>query len=119
MLWGAGCITYGVSIHMLGLSMGLTLIMGIVLSLGALLPLAKLHREKLGTTSGVVILSGIALAILGVVMGGYAGMLKSRTHQCNEQGEAKGPRARVIVLGILVAIASGITSACLNLAFAF
>jgi L-rhamnose-H+ transport protein len=119
MLWGVGCITFGVSIHMLGLSMGFTLIMGIVLSVGSLLPLAVLHPERLVTTGGFVILFGIALAILGVVLGGYAGMLKSRAQKSKEQSKTDGPPQKGVVVGILVSIASGITSACLNLGFAF
>jgi hypothetical protein len=99
--------------------MGFTLIMGIVLSLGSLLPLAMLHPEKLGTGAGYVILAGILLAIVGVILVGYAGILKSRALNIKGQKDARGKVNPAVIKGILIAVLSGITSACLNLGFAF
>ena len=122
LLWGVGCITFGASIHMVGLSLGFTLIMGIVLGLGSLLPLAVLHPEKLTTASGYVILLGIAISILGVVLVGYAGYLKSQVLKGREEeaeDQKAKPASRTIILGIIVSVLSGVTSSCLNLGFAF
>ena len=116
-LWGIGCVTYGVAIHLLGLSLGVSLIMGTNVVVGSLLPLAVLHPEKLGTTGGCVILLGIAICVAGVALIGYAAALKGRAAKMTHAEE--DPHQRNMTVGLAVAVFSGITSAGLNLGFAF
>src|SRR5207247_524285 len=112
--------TFGAAVHMLGLSLGFTLIMGIVLSLGSMLPLSVLHPEKLSTSAGSVILSGIGLAVTGVILVGYAGILKGRARGSTGPDKVGAPSKKdSLVRGIATAVLSGITSASLNLGFAF
>ena len=120
LLWGVGCVTYGAVVHMVGLSLGISLIMGTILAVGSLIPLAVLHTQKLATLAGLVILLGVAVSLVGVAMVGYAGMLKSRALEEQGQSEQTPGRQRAsMTVAILVAILSGITSSGLNLGFAF
>ncbi len=120
LLWGVGCVTFGMAIHMLGLSLGMSLIMGTLIAIGSSIPLVWLHPEKLTTLSGWVILLGIALSVLGVALVGVAGMLKERALREKAQtGEASNAGDGRIKLGIVIALFSGVASSGLNLGFAF
>lgn len=123
MLWGVGCISFGAVIHIVGLSLGFTLIMGTNLGIGSLLPLLLLHFETVQTKAGAVILSGIFVSIIGVTLVGYAGYLKGKaldsSKQHHVQGQDSCKEISKIILGIILAVFSGITSACLNLGYAF
>ena len=120
LVWGIGCVTFGVAIHMVGLSLGMSLIMGTVIGMGSLIPLVALHPEKLVTVGGWVVLLGIALSLLGAALVGYAGMLKDRALKERVQtDETANPKERWILVGIVTAVFSGLTSSCLNIGFAF
>ena len=118
MLWGVGCITYGAAIHLVGLSLGISVIMGTVLSVGSLLPLATLHPEKIPTRGGCMTLAGIVTALVGSILAGRAAALKERERtQPESPGLARGTRSWI--WGLCLAALSGLTSCCLNFGFAF
>ena len=120
LLWGVGCVTFGIAIPMVGLSLGVSLIVGTVMAIGSLIPLATLHPEKFATVGGWVVVLGIAVSVLGVALVGYAGMLKDRALKERVQTDKKSnPGDGRIMLGIGIAVFSGVTSSCLNLGFAF
>ena len=120
LLWGVGCITFGIAIHLAGLSLGFTLIVGIMLAVGSLLPLIVLHPETLSTTAGVVIIAGIVCSVWGVLLVGYAGFLKDKALKAQPASE-NGPDTKTgkIAWAVFASIVSGVTSACLNLGYAF
>src|SRR5262250_1908211 len=49
MLWGASAVLFGLGIVRVGLALGFGIILGTASSLGAVLPLVTLHRDRLFT----------------------------------------------------------------------
>jgi len=66
--------------------------------------------EVLGTTSGRVILLGIAVCLLGIAIAGYAGVQKEKSMPAAAQQEAI--KEFNLRKGFLVAVLSGVMSAC-------
>lgn len=112
-MWGVGGLTFGLTMRYLGMSLGMGVALGYCAVIGTLVP-PILHNEfaskVLGTTSGLVILIGIVVCILGIVVAGMAGMSKER--ELTEEQKRSSIKEFNFFKGILVATFSGVFSAC-------
>src|SRR5690606_14384538 len=121
-LWGIGGLTFGLGIRYLGVSLGQSVALGFTSAFGALLP--PIYRdvfttETEGTFSAMLhhvggrwVLAGVAVCLLGIYLCGKAGVRKEReldSPQQRRQGNEVSVRK-----GLVVAIVSGILSACFN-----
>ena len=113
LLWGVGGLTFGLTMRYLGMSLGMGVALGYCAVIGTLAP-PVLHHEfadkVLGTTSGLVILIGILVCILGIAVAGMAGMSKER--EMTEEQKKSSIKEFNFFKGILVATFSGVFSAC-------
>src|SRR6185369_17964917 len=71
--WGVGAVLFGLGMERLGMALGYPIIMGLIASLGALIPLVVFFPQTLLTTRGLVLLAGTALVIFGIVLCSIAG----------------------------------------------
>ena len=71
--WGVGAVLFGLGMERLGMALGYPIIMGLIASLGALIPLLVFFPQALLTTKGLVLLAGTALVIFGIVLCSIAG----------------------------------------------
>jgi L-rhamnose-H+ transport protein len=111
--WGIGGIFFGLGIAALGLSLGTSVIMGLVAIGGSIVPMLMQHREQLFTPNGRILIFGICLMLAGLLICGRAGSLKST----NQDATAK---ARVpFGLGLFYCVAAGLLSALVNFALIF
>jgi L-rhamnose-H+ transport protein len=123
LLWGIGGLTYGLGVRYLGVSLGSTIILGLCAVFGSLVPsfyydfFPKAGKDTfsmlLHTHWGQFVLLGIFICIIGIVICGKAGTIKERDLAANKIAAAVNTDYR-FGLGILVAIVSGILSACFN-----
>jgi L-rhamnose-H+ transport protein len=125
-LWGIGGLTYGLGVRYLGVSLGSSIILGLCMVFGALIP--SIYYDITNTAGkdtfsvmashswGQTVLMGLAVCVLGIVICGKAGTRK-------EKELTKGgtdPHGAVVKmeykfgLGMLVSIISGVLSACFN-----
>lgn len=127
-LWGIGGLTYGLGVRYLGVALGSSIILGLCMVFGALIP--SIYYELfpaegkdtismlLSTNWGLVILGGLLVCILGIILGGKAGTLKEKElKQAAATGDAHGMDVKTeyrFGLGMLVSIVSGVLSACFN-----
>jgi L-rhamnose-H+ transport protein len=113
LLWGIGGLTFGLTMRYLGLSLGMAIVMGLCAAFGTLMPPivgGQFVTQVLGTTSGRVILLGIAVCLLGIAIAGYAGVQKEKSMPAEAQQEAI--KEFNLRKGFLVAVLSGVMSAC-------
>jgi L-rhamnose-H+ transport protein len=110
--WGIGAILFAYGVTLAGMSVGFAAIMGINTAVGSILPFLVKSPGDLLTPGGVVILSGIAGCVIGVVVCGRAGALRERQARFTNQRHGFG-------VALLVCVASGVLSSCANLGFAF
>lgn len=113
--WGFGAIMFGQSVSAIGISLANTLVLAISSALGSLVPMLVLAPQKIGESAGQHILIGVAIAVAGIGLCGYAGHLRQAGPQ--ERGEMVG-HARPLGVGLLLATGSGLLSAVFNIGFA-
>jgi L-rhamnose-H+ transport protein len=112
--WGCGGVLFGRGISSLGLSLGTSLIMGIVAIGGSVVPMFLQHRDQLQSKSGTALLIGIATMLLGLIVCARAGNLKSMGVQT---AQAISPAS--FSIGLFYCIAAGLLSALVNFALIF
>ena len=123
-LWGIGGLTYGLGMRYLGMSLGNSVILGFSSAFGALLPAIYYNfnpetgktslNDMLGSTGGQVILVGILFCLAGIAILGKAGVMKEREQIQQTPESLKNNSEFNFKKGIIVAVVSGILSACFN-----
>jgi len=112
-LWGLGGLTFGLTMRYLGMSLGMAVALGYTAAFGTLMPpifSGQFSSEVLGTTSGRVILGGVAVCMLGIVFAGAAGM--SKENEMSDEQKKSAIKEFNLKRGLLVATFSGVMSAC-------
>jgi L-rhamnose-H+ transport protein len=131
-LWGMGGLTFGLTMRYLGLSLGMAVALGYTAVFGTLVPplfagLPQAYQSAglgacltevghnwqglISQRSGVVIVIGVGICVLGIIFGGLAGISKERELSAEEQ-KAAIPEFS-LKLGLLVATFCGVMSACM------
>src|SRR5438270_685983 len=75
-LWGLGGLTFGLTMRYLGMSLGMAVVLGYTAVFGTLMPpifRGEFVHQVVGTRSGIVILIGIAVCLVGIAFAGAAG----------------------------------------------
>src|SRR5215510_7713591 len=87
-LWGIGGLTYGLGVRYLGVSLGSSIILGLCMVFGSLIPAIyydfspvdgkDTFSMMVGSTWGLTVLAGLALCVVGIIVCGRAGMMKEK-----------------------------------------
>ncbi|HXN52517.1 MAG TPA: L-rhamnose/proton symporter RhaT [Candidatus Acidoferrum sp.] len=112
-LWGLGGLTFGLTMRYLGMSLGMAVALGYTAAFGTLMPpifRGEFGREVLGTRSGMVILAGVVVCLLGIAFAGAAGVSKER--EMSDEQKRASIKEFDLKKGLLVATFSGVMSAC-------
>jgi L-rhamnose-H+ transport protein len=112
-LWGLGGLTFGLTMRYLGMSLGMAVALGYTAAFGTLMPpifRGEFSTMVLGTRSGLVILGGVAVCLLGIMFAGAAGVSKER--EMSEDQKRASIKEFNLKKGLLVATFSGVMSAC-------
>ena len=112
-LWGLGGLTFGLTMRYLGMSLGMAVALGYTAAFGTLMPpifRGQFATEVLGTNSGLTILAGVGICLLGIVFAGAAGMSKER--EMSEEQKRASIKEFNLKKGLFVATFSGVMSAC-------
>jgi L-rhamnose-H+ transport protein len=126
LLWGIGGLTYGLGVRYLGVSLGSSIILGLCMVFGALIPAIYYDfspvagKDTFGAMIssgwGLIVLAGLVVCILGIIICGKAGVMKEK--QLKAAGsDPHGMEVRTeykFALGMFVSIVSGVLSACFN-----
>ncbi|HEX8351230.1 MAG TPA: L-rhamnose/proton symporter RhaT [Hymenobacter sp.] len=113
-LWGFGGLTFGLAMRYLGLSLGMAITLGLCAVFGTLVPPIYKNEfaQLVSNISGQVIIAGLGVCVAGILICGAAGMMKEKS-LTQEQKQASIAEFD-IRKGAMVAIFSGIMSACFS-----
>ena len=111
--WGVAQVLFGLALDRIGIALTFSIVLGLSAAMGSLIPLVRLHADRLFTPAGFVSLGGIALVLLGVATSAVAGKMRDRFRHA-DVGQAQGFGA-----GLAMAVASGICASMMNVGFAF
>lgn len=122
MLWGFGGLTYGLGVRYLGMSLGNSVVLGFCSAFGALVPSIYYYfspaagkttiADLLTTGWGRIVLLGVILCLSGIYICGKAGAMKEK--EMSDEERKKSISEFNLVKGLIVAVFSGIMSACFN-----
>lgn len=120
LLWGVGGLTYGLGVRYLGVSLGSSIILGMSMVFGSLMPSIYYYfagvegketiDQFINEGWGRMVLIGLIVCIVGIYMCAVAGVRKERELGVKQNGNTDYNFG----LGITVTIVSGILSACFN-----
>ena len=123
-MWGIGGLTFGLAMRYLGMSLGMSVALGFCSAFGALIP--PVYKDivsddptgslsyMLSTPGGLTVLLGVAVCLFGIAICGKAGMRKELELSTAQKQESV--KEFNLKKGLLVAVFSGIMSACMSFA---
>ena len=115
-LWGFGGLGAGLGLRYIGLSLGQSISLGLSAIVGTLVP--AIIDKKAGllvtTLPGGIIVLGLLISVAGIVLCGYAGMIKDRILTEDEKKESV--KEFSVVKGYTMAFLGGIMSGCMAIA---
>ena len=112
--WGTGAVLFGIGMDKLGMSLGYPIIVGLVASMGELIPFLVFHSSDVVSLKGLLLGSGTILVILGIIFCSKAGSLKQGNTKKNEVD-----RKDSFLAGLLISIGAGILCSFPNIGFSF
>ncbi len=112
--WGVGAVLFGLGMERLGMALGYPIIMGLIASLGALIPLLVFFPQTLFTAKGFVLLGGTALVIFGITMCSKAGSRRAPT-----EATSTATGSSTFRIGLAIAVFAGILSCLPNVGMTF
>ena len=111
-MWGIGGLTFGLTMRYLGIALGMAVALGFCAAFGTLMP--PIFNGEFGkiaaSTSGQIILLGVAACLAGIGVSGLAGMSKER--ELSPEEKAATVKEFNFGKGMLTATFSGIMSSC-------
>jgi L-rhamnose-H+ transport protein len=112
--WGVGAVLFGLGMEKLGMALGYPIIMGLIASLGALIPLLVFFPQTLLTRRGLLLLGGTALVVMGIVLSSIGGSRRAASGT-----KSSGTPARAFTIGLTIAVLAGVLSCLPNVGMAF
>jgi len=112
-LWGIGGLTFGLSMRYLGMSLGYAIALGFCAAFGTIIPpiFYGTFNDLITTFSGLTILAGVVICLVGITICGWAGVCKEKELSAEQKRAAI--REFNFLKGLLVAIFAGIMSSCM------
>jgi L-rhamnose-H+ transport protein len=117
-LWGVGGLTFGLTMRYLGIALGYAIALGLCAAFGTLIPplFAGQLGEIVSRGSGQVVVLGVLVCLAGIAVSGRAGLRKES--EVSEADKKETVAEFRLGLGMAVAVACGIMSACMAFGFA-
>jgi len=111
-LWGFGGLTFGLSMRYLGMSLGYALALGFCAAFGTIIPPLYFGTfdSLLVNASGLTMLGGVAVCLIGIAVCGWAGMSKEK--ELPDEKKKETIKEFNFAKGLWVAIFAGVMSAC-------
>jgi L-rhamnose-H+ transport protein len=111
--WGVAQVFFGLAVDVIGIALTFSLVLGTSAAVGTLVPLLRLHPERLHTAAGHGVLAGVALVIAGVLVCAVAGRQREKVLRL-DAGAGKNT-----TLGLVLAILCGFGASFVNFGLTF
>ncbi len=123
-LWGLGGLTFGLTMRYLGMSLGMAVALGYCAAFGTLVPpivkgefADKLLNHSGTSAGGPVVLVGVIVCLVGIALGGIAGLRKEK--DLGNDGKSSAIAEFSLWKGLAIATFSGVMSSCFSYGFQF
>jgi L-rhamnose-H+ transport protein len=119
-LWGLGGLTFGLTMRYLGMSLGMAVALGYCAAFGTLMPpivKGDFAAKLLQTRGGNICFLGVIICLVGIAIGGIAGVRKER--DMGNDGKSSAIAEFSLWKGLAIATFSGVMSSCFSYGFQF
>jgi L-rhamnose-H+ transport protein len=119
-LWGLGGLTFGLTMRYLGMSLGMAVALGYCAAFGTLVPpivKGEFAAKLLQTTGGNICFIGVLVCLVGIFVGGVAGVRKEK--DMGNDGKSSAIAEFNLWKGLAIATFSGVMSSCFSYGFQF
>ena len=119
-LWGLGGLTFGLTMRYLGMSLGMAVALGYCAAFGTLVPplvKGEFAAKLLQTHGGNICFLGVIVCLVGIAIGGVAGVRKER--DMGNDGKSSAITEFSLWKGLAIATFSGVMSSCFSYGFQF
>jgi L-rhamnose-H+ transport protein len=119
-LWGLGGLTFGLTMRYLGMSLGMAVALGYCAAFGTLVPplvKGEFAAKLLQTHGGNICFLGVIVCLVGIAIGGIAGVRKER--DLGNDGKSSAIKEFSLWKGLAIATFSGVMSSCFSYGFQF
>lgn len=111
--WGVAQVFFGLAVDAIGIALTFSLVLGTSAAVGTLVPLLRLHLDRLNTSLGHGVLSGVGVVVAGVLVCAVAGRQREKALTVQT-----GPRKNA-TLGLVLAILCGFGASFINFGLTF
>lgn len=111
--WGVGVICYGLGLNYLGIGLAMSIMLGLTISIGALLPIVMYQSEALFSPEGIDIIIASIIILAGIIVCAIAGSMRDKRINTVTPGRDKSK----FKIGVVIAIFAGILSPMQNIGF--
>ncbi len=113
--WGIAQVLFGLAVEAIGIALTFSIVLGMSAAIGSMIPLIRLHPEKIFSKGGIGLMLGVVLVIVGVVICAIAG--RRREAAMGQAAAEQGKRS--YSEGLMFAIGCGLGAAMVNLGLVF
>jgi L-rhamnose-H+ transport protein len=112
--WGMAQVLLGLAVEPIGVALSFSIVLGTSAAIGTMIPFVRLHSAALFQQTGAVLVSGLALVVLGVGLCALAGRRREQ-----ELNIGLKPGSNSFKFGVTCALASGVLASMMNLGISF
>ena len=113
--WGIAQVLFGLAVEAIGIALTFSIVLGMSAAIGSMIPLIRLHPEKIFSKGGLGVMLGVMLVIIGVVICAIAGLRREAALSNSIAVQGK----RSYREGLMFAIGCGLGAAMVNLGLVF
>lgn len=118
--WGLGQIAFGKGLDYLGIGLGFFLQIGLILSIGSLMPLFFESPHLILKKQGLAVIAGVLVIVISIIIGGLAATMKEKDLAGSIDADADKPREKkTLRKGLTICLISGLLCPGLNYAYRF
>lgn len=110
--WGIAQVLFGLAVDAIGIALTFSVVLGMSAVVGSLIPLVRLHPEKVASPAGLTVMAGVTLVLVGV---GTCAVAGKRREAARGVSADRPPMAK----GLVFCVLSGLGGALVNFGVAF
>jgi L-rhamnose-H+ transport protein len=111
--WGVSQVLFGLAVESVGMALTFPVVIGVSAAVGSMIPLIRLHPEKISSAAGVYVVVGLILLVGAVTLCAVAG--KKREAAVPASSVARPSTTK----GLFFCVLSGVGGSLINIGLAF
>jgi len=117
--WGVGQIAFGKGLDYLGIGLGFSLQIGLIIAVGSLLPLFLENADVILKKEGLAIIGGVLVILISLAISGFAAAMKEKDLAVSQQDHDQPEEKKTFRKGFLICITAGLLCPGLNYAYLY